>query len=287
MRLELEKKQREEESTSLELATTNRLPLRDGPPLPLSNSSVHPNHSSHPGDPSCMASGGFTTLHYDSHDTLSTSCQPVHTAREDSLDLYAIRDDCYTNEEADNPHNQSRKPQSLHPEFNQAFQTFPSQQPTFVSSNYQDYQTYESIPSTSRPQFQQQFQSQASFSHYSPYQDPAAMQQQPCHPNQHPPAIYETFASQDDNNGGQQYTNLNSVQPMSSVVQQMGKLEPFSELLAGRYSYYGEEPAQIGNYHGNGGKIEEKVEPVGENNDDCDENFGEIIKKSMVETVSA
>lgn len=75
---------------------------------------------------------------------------------------------------------------------------------------------------------------------------------------------------------------------MSSVVQQMGKLEPFSELLAGRYSYYGDvEPQPISSYHTT--KIEEKVvvQEGAPGGDDCDENFGEIIKKSMVETVSA
>lgn len=91
----------------------------------------------------------------------------------------------------------------------------------------------------------------------------------------------------------------------ASVVQQMqhGKLEPFSELLSGRYSYYGEmhDPHQHhGTYggHASHGKVADMVEPgqvSGEQqlpapestSDDCDENFGEIIKKSMVETVSA
>lgn len=84
----------------------------------------------------------------------------------------------------------------------------------------------------------------------------------------------------------------------------MGKLEPFSELLAGRYSYYGEvEPTQSHvSYPGTGGSKSEgdKIisnevggEAEGNNSgsvtggEECDENFGEIIKKSMVETVSA
>lgn len=86
-----------------------------------------------------------------------------------------------------------------------------------------------------------------------------------------------------------------------TVVQQMqGKLEPFSELLSGRYSYYGEihEPQQHHSTygtHGTAGKVAEMIESgqvTGEQqpdgtSEDCDENFGEIIKKSMVETVSA
>ncbi|XP_011298078.1 uncharacterized protein Axud1 [Fopius arisanus] len=280
MRLELEKKQRDEDSTEHE-PPLPRGPLREHHPTQIHDPTRPPD--------TCL-NNGFTTLHYDPHDP--TVCQPLHPAREDSLDLYAIRDDCYPSEETvDNPHNSPRK---LHPEFSQAFQPFSTQ--PFPPQAYPDYQSYENLPSTSRTQFPPQFQSVPSnqnFSHYSSYQD--TTMQQSCHQHQqhqHPAqqhqqqSIYETSFT--DDNGVQQYTNLNSVQPMSSVVQQMGKLEPFSELLAGRYSYYGDvEPQPISSYHTN--KIEEKVvvQPGDEGGDDCDENFGEIIKKSMVETVSA
>ncbi|XP_063978680.1 uncharacterized protein Axud1 [Diachasmimorpha longicaudata] len=275
MRLELEKKSRDEDSTEHE-PSLPRGPLRDH----------HPAQIHEPQPPDTCLTNGFTTLHYDPHDP--TVCQPLHPAREDSLDLYAIRDDCYPSEETvDNSHNSPRK---LHPEFSQAFQPFPTQ--PFPPPTYPDYQSYENLPSTSRTQFPPQFQSVPSnqnFSHYSPYQDPAMQQschQQHQHQQQQQQPIYETSFT--DDNGVQQYTNLNSVQPMSSVVQQMGKLEPFSELLAGRYSYYGDvEPQPISSYHAT--KIEEKVvvQEGEEGGDDCDENFGEIIKKSMVETVSA
>ncbi|XP_047116989.1 uncharacterized protein LOC124797910 [Schistocerca piceifrons] len=115
------------------------------------------------------------------------------------------------------------------------------------------------------------------------------------------------------------YTNLHTVCSLSN------KLEPFSELLQGRYSYI-----NGGNTPSNGVPFEEssnsvqgpsatfnsnvtaeqlpqnsmtsgaesscnvsKAQLVTNNTgssggtDDCDENFGEIIKKSMVETVSA
>lgn len=121
------------------------------------------------------------------------------------------------------------------------------------------------------------------------------------------------------------YTNLHTVCPMSN------KLEPFSELLQGRYSYMaaartsapsatfddsssamrgpsatynssGASTEQLGDsdsdlrqdsIHAEGDKGQD-----GENKnnsssastggtEDCDENFGEIIKKTMVETVSA
>ncbi|PSN55442.1 hypothetical protein C0J52_05707 [Blattella germanica] len=122
------------------------------------------------------------------------------------------------------------------------------------------------------------------------------------------------------------YTNLHTVCPMSN------KLEPFSDLLQGRYSYMATARTAAPNssfedsasamrgpsatYNSDGGSTEPLAasDSVGEirqegvtvgdkthnseneNNsnptstsgaDDCDENFGEIIKKTMVETVSA
>lgn len=100
-----------------------------------------------------------------------------------------------------------------------------------------------------------------------------------------------------------QYTNLNSVQPINAVHHQLGKLEPFSELLAGRYSYYGEvEPQSHESYpttvtakndtENKPMQIQQQHTEINEDNsqntaEECDEDFGEIIKKSMVETVSA
>jgi len=200
---------------------------------------------------------------------------------------------------------------------------------SFQQSSYQDYGSpYASLPSTSRfqpPQFQSP-PNPAAFAHYGPYgpQDtattalqggcaaqvhqmpqpppPQSQQQQQQQQQQH--SYDATVFAQDDATNTAQYTNLtNSVQPMNAtVVQQMqGKLEPFSELLSGRYSYYGEmhEPQQHhGTYgtHGTANKVAEMIEPDQVNgepqpdasaSEDCDENFGEIIKKSMVETVSA
>lgn len=86
-----------------------------------------------------------------------------------------------------------------------------------------------------------------------------------------------------------------------------GKLEPFSELLSARYSYYGDVLEQqshqqnnqqqqqcLGAYQINGNKMDMEKPELNVNDqqeqldeEDCDENFGEIIKKSMVETVSA
>ncbi|KAF3421674.1 hypothetical protein E2986_09958 [Frieseomelitta varia] len=291
MRLELEKKQREEEGADHDASDNQngRSPLRE-----INLGSVMENRTTE----SCLNGGGFTTLHYENHDARDggTNCQPeVPGTREDSLDLYAIRDDCYPSEDTvDGTQGPQRK---LHPEFSQAFQTFSQTGAgvTFQQPTYQDYQPYANLPSTSRVQFQPQFQTvpgNPGFSHYAPYGQDTGSIQGNCHvhPGQHS-SNYETSFAQDETTGSQ-YTNLNSVQPMNTVVQQMGKLEPFSELLSGRYSYYGEmEPPAHGTYHGNGTKVEVEKnqgnEQQSESTEECDENFGEIIKKSMVETVSA
>ncbi|CAD1477384.1 unnamed protein product [Heterotrigona itama] len=290
--VELEKKQREEEGADHDASDNQngRSPLRE-----INLGSVMENRTTE----SCLNGGGFTTLHYENHDARDggTNCQPeVPGTREDSLDLYAIRDDCYPSEDTvDGTQGPQRK---LHPEFSQAFQTFSSQTSagvTFQQPTYQDYQPYANLPSTSRVQFQPQFQTvpgNPGFSHYAPYGQDTGSIQGNCqvHPGQHS-SNYEASFAQDETTGSQ-YTNLNSVQPMNTVVQQMGKLEPFSELLSGRYSYYGEmEPPAHGTYHGNGTKVEVEKnqgnEQQSESTEECDENFGEIIKKSMVETVSA
>lgn len=357
MRLELEKKQREEDGGDHDQLMDNHngrgaRPLRDIGSLGMEVvGDVCAIPGTGPG-----GGGGFTTLHYETgHDSVGVAvagCQPeVPGTHEDSLDLYAIRDDCYASEDAVDSNQSVVVQRKLHPEFSQAFQSFsPGVQSgvasgagggdnggsggggmSFQQSSYQDYGSpYASLPSTSRvPQFQPpppQFQSPnpAAFAHYGPYggpQDTAGTLQGGCavqvHQMPQPPpppqsqqqqqqqhSSYDvTVFAQDDAANTAQYTNLtNSVQPMNAtVVQQMqGKLEPFSELLSGRYSYYGEmhEPQQHhGTYgtHGTASKVAEMIEPgqvTGEpqpdsTSEDCDENFGEIIKKSMVETVSA
>ncbi|XP_024935551.1 microtubule-associated protein futsch isoform X2 [Cephus cinctus] len=286
MRLELEKKHREEENEHDADNHSMRGPLRE-------LGSVMNNES-------CIndSGNGFMTLHYENSDGTNSTCQPeVPGAREDSLDLYAIRDDCYPSEDTvDGAQNPQRK---LHPEFSQTFQTFPGQvNPVvaFQQGSYQDYQNYQPLPSTSRAHYQPQFQPVPGNSGFSPYaaygQDTSSSIQSGCQPHAGTHGTgYETSFCQEDG-AASQYTNLNSVQPMNTVMQQMGKLEPFSELLAGRYSYYGEvEPQNHGSYHGNTAKVEpeksQASEQQSENAEDCDENFGEIIKKSMVETVSA
>ncbi|KAF7996491.1 hypothetical protein HCN44_002123 [Aphidius gifuensis] len=313
--LEIEKKQRNEEQRD----ATNEQDIQDiNSRIPLHGDVIQQTVTDiTTNEQNCMNTSSFTTLNYDNHETTTQSCQNIHTTRDNnSLDLYGIRDVCYqTDETIDNSNHK------IHPEFNPTFQSFTPQQTTFSTTNYQDYQTYDTLPSTSSPsQFQPQFQNVNqsqdinNFTHYSYVQNDqnsiannscqsqlqeqqhqqqssssSSSQPQQAQPQQQ--QIYDNNFTQDDNNS-QQYTNLNSVQqPMNNVVQQMGKLEPFSELLAGRYSYYSDvEPQPINNYHQNSNKVDDKIiesTNIQNNIDDCDENFGEIIKKSMVETVSA
>lgn len=367
MRLELEKKQREEDGGGDHDQIVDNQgqngrgarPMRDIGSLGM-EATMGGDACAIPGTGPGGGGSGFTTLHYEtSHESVGAGggvagCQPeVPGTREDSLDLYAIRDDCYASEDAVDSSQSVVVQRKLHPEFGQAFQSFSpgvqsgsatgsgsgggggsSGSMSFQQSSYQDYGSpYTSLPSTSRiPQFQPpppQFQSPpnpAAFAHYGPYggpQDTAGTALQGCaaqvHQMPQPPppppqnqqqqqqqqqhSSYDaTVFAQDDAVSTTQYTNLtNSVQSMNpTVVQQMqGKLEPFSELLSGRYSYYGEmhEPQQhhsTYSTHGTAGKVTEMIESgqvTGEQqpdvSEDCDENFGEIIKKSMVETVSA
>jgi len=381
MRLELEKKQQEEENVGDQMADNQgqSRALRDISGLTSMMETAGNDARAMPGVEPSGSNGGFTTLHYENHDVVgpsvvTTSCQPeVPGTREDSLDLYAIRDDCYASEDAVDGSQSSVVQRKLHPEFSQAFQNFSGDAQSAASTGsggggggggggmsfQQSYQDYGSpyvtgLQSASRiPQFQPapQFQSPpnpVAFAHYGPHygaagQDGAAVglpascaqmhhvtvQQQQQQPPPPPPALQQqqqqqqqqqrqqqhssydhaTVFAQEDIANSAQYTNLtSSVQPMNtSVVQQMqqGKLEPFSELLNSRYSYYGEmheSQQHHGTYgghasHGSSGKITEVVEsepvaseqqlPSESTPDDCDENFGEIIKKSMVETVSA
>ncbi|TGZ55543.1 uncharacterized protein Axud1 [Temnothorax longispinosus] len=349
MRLELEKKQREEDvGGDHDQLVDNQghgrgaRSLRDIGSLGM-DGTVGGDACAIPGT-GPGGGGGFTTLHYETgHESVGAGvagCQPeVPGTREDSLDLYAIRDDCYASEDAVDSSQSVVVQRKLHPEFGQAFQSFsPGVQSggavnggggggnggggmSFQQSSYQDY-GYASLPSSSRfqpPQFQSP-PNPAAFAHYGPYggpQDTAGtglqggcagqvhqMQPQPSQSQQQQQQQHSSYDvtvfAQDDATSTAQYTNLtNSVQPMNAtVVQQMqNKLEPFSELLSGRYSYYGEmhEPQQHHSTYGTHGKVAEMMEPgqvTSEQqpdgaSEDCDENFGEIIKKSMVETVSA
>ncbi|KAL7298736.1 hypothetical protein TKK_0008487 [Trichogramma kaykai] len=345
----------------------------------------------------CLGAG-FTSLHYDSSDSVSS--------RPDGLDLYAMRDDCYPTGaggtgggDADGLGDTGQR-SKLQSDFSQGFQhygvTGQGSSLGFQSNIYTDYHSYQNLPSMSRSPFQMQFPASPGFSHYSTTysQDATSVtsstnncqqthslmqhQQHQQHQHQHNNVIYDAPFGQDEMTGSQ-YTNLNTLQSMNSVVPQMGKLDSFSELLSSRYSYYGncleaqqqpqqpqqqqpqqqhlqsQEEQQEHHHHQpqsqqppqpqsheqmqmqheqtpqqqqhleqlqqqqqqqqhqqqqqqqlhqvyhqvNGNKLdladklhhnnslEQQEQQQQRNGDDCDDNFGEIIKKSMVETVSA
>lgn len=108
-------------------------------------------------------------------------------------------------------------------------------------------------------------------------------------------ANYEHFTGENFSSGEakeNQYTSLNPIGANN-------KIESFSELLNGRYNYTGYE--ESGSFHGlEGGETSSNANErvaksvanttngsTANGSEECDENFGEIIKKSIVETVSA
>ncbi|XP_063242953.1 uncharacterized protein LOC134542517 [Bacillus rossius redtenbacheri] len=422
MRLELEKKQKLEEEredgatraeqevgarrvhwdTSLAPSASSQMPtVSDSTAGPKFTTSVLQNFSlgSEVKVDPCVHVGGFANLHYRPHGEglgLTTGMEvPGNTsafaapvagklpAREDSLDLYTFRDDCYSEDNSsdltvdhlDSNHGFGGRrmnhslpgkaiqhqefgagsmfhfrqpvtlspgtfgPASLFPEnnmavYNHAAATVGSLDGAYDESNKypQQYPTGFSTTFASHPAV-------GGFSHYSSlygqefaakvpggdigggdYKDGSLSSEF------HQPLLvggsYDTFcslsegfASQDVAKSSQMpagdscYTNLHTVCSMSK------KLEPFSELLQGRYSYMASSrtPSAAPGYddstiHGpsatftSGGGVElssslavaekgqcssEDANSSSNGTDDCVENFGEIIKKTMVETVSA
>ena len=92
----------------------------------------------------------FTSLHYDNQDSSGI------VSRDDSLDLYGMRDDCYTAD--DNLDSMQNCQNKFNGEYNQVYQHFTSSQTQNLAfqqnpCDYQiltDYQIYQNTPSTSR-----------------------------------------------------------------------------------------------------------------------------------------
>lgn len=247
---------------------------------------------------SCVHDGSFTNLHYGApgegpgqHQTPNFSDLP---AREDSLDLYTFREDCYQDETS---RDESRAERKMHYQLpNQPFH-FPD--PRYSDVNYP-------YPNQSN-QYQQYHQ--AGFSDFAPvfcpyvYGGPQEFEKpleggfQPNGYEQHfPPPPPDGFAANQDS----KYTNLNPVGANT-------KLDSFSDLhtdlLHGHYGCGFEGtpafPTTVSTSEDSTSNtsVREKLDEnpstalpsnINANSvDDCDENFGEIIKKSMVETVSA
>lgn len=248
----------------------------------------------------CVHNGSFTNLHYGapgegpgtlSHNTPTFSNLPD---RADSLDLYTFRENCYGEDSVQEGSSIERK-QSFSPA-----QGFHFSDPRFSDVSFPASATLYASPSN---QYTQPYQ--GSFTEFSPVFNPYGgmyapeFGTKPLEGNfQQPSAGYEQFSNESfpENNAeakANQYTNLNPIGANN-------KIESFSDLLNGRYNYSGYEEGN--NFSGlntnenpanNSNERIEKSNGVLTNNsnvtatDDCDENFGEIIKKSMVETVSA
>ncbi|GLV42321.1 AXIN1 up-regulated 1 [Carabus blaptoides fortunei] len=316
---------------------------------------------------SCVHSGSFTNLHYgapgEGPGTHPPNAQPNFAdlpAREDSLDLYTFREDCYSEENSAGgesnsvdqtgklPPHQSFPPPSFHfagatadPRFAPDFQTagtasYPSasnqyppqyQQPGFAEfppsvqhgggvfggGGYMYGAEFnpakQGMETNYHHHHQQQQHATASTSNsYDAFSSTSAAE-----PFTAVATATSTVVATEPKDSQQQYTSLHPVCPMGNG----GKLESFSELLHGRYTYSAYDDATSVPYVATVTDVNNQqqqqqqstqqemtkcVTPSidgststsincnniveGSNTDDCDENFGEIIKKTMVETVA-
>lgn len=303
------------------------------------------NLSTHLEVESCVNTGTFNNMHYENANTSKPG--PNSQCREDSLDLYAFREENYNeencndtsrlptnsnninnNQQIDNYATSNSKNKSTahytdsnHPNFssNSTLSRFscdinfsypqhhdsnhyPNQQ--FSATNFEDF-SQSSMPNV--------------FNHYNPmymndYSAKASAQENEENPANNPEyhsaqmnnyGAYRTsdntcYTHTSDAKEANQYTNLNSAAyPLSN------KLESFSELIQGRYTYNTYEngenmqpvapaaeqvdsaetnsnPVTVANTETTSADCPQQTSPS-----DGDENFGEIIKKTMVETVSA
>lgn len=276
---------------------------------------------------SCVHSGSFTNLHYGAPGEGPGNHQPPPNfsdlpAREDSLDLYTFREDCYSEENsgevsADGQQQSGAESRKLpsHPPFPQP--NFHFSDPRFPPDvGFQAGATYphtSPVPNQYQPQQYQpgfaEFAPPPQHGVFGPYMygnefnlAPSTTKSLEGEFHHQPNNGYDGLATPSsdqfpDVKDGQQYTSLHPVCPLG------GKLESFSELLQGRYGYPGYDETS-GSY---GAPLSHPDATPGQEikceaatidgsassataegaNDECDENFGEIIKKTMVETVSA
>lgn len=232
-----------------------------------------------------LHNGNFTNLHYgapgEGPGANSTNFGDLPT-REDSLDLYTFREDCY--QEGANSNGMERKPVHFTP--GQGFH-FPD--PRFSDVGFPGTPYPAAVPSN---QYTQPYQ--------SGFGDFAAPTFNPYG------GIYTEFGTKSLEDNFQQHTsNFDGLTEESkenqytslTSVGSTNKVESFSDILHGRYGYTNYDDTssfhaltpsqdQINNTTAENGEKYENANNAG-NGDECDENFGEIIKKSMVETVSA
>ncbi|KAF7280381.1 hypothetical protein GWI33_006112 [Rhynchophorus ferrugineus] len=269
----------------------------------------------------CVHTGSFTNLHYGAPGEGPGAVDHVAPAanfaelpaREDSLDLYTFRENCY-NDEIGRKHQQQHQPPfapqpstgggggsggvghqgfTFDPRYTeQAQSAFSAGQPSQGggTAGPPPPSTYPTAATNQYAQFHSagfgDFTNAIPTTIFNPYSSVYGNFSQTTTTN------FDHFSTENYSHETKesQYTNLNPVGANS-------KLESFCDLLNNRYSYTSYEestsftsltvsqsPSTVTN---------EKIDPsstnpsTDPNQEECDENFGEIIKKSMVETVSA
>ncbi|KAL1494835.1 hypothetical protein ABEB36_010362 [Hypothenemus hampei] len=343
MRLELEKKQDDmQEKKDFSWMTNERLAVQnyhkeDHCKLDVNKCSDNlvkdMNLSGHVEVENCVHTGSFTNLHYGvPGEGPGTSTQnsatsfPELPAREDSLDLYTFRENCYTAEnerkqQQQSPFTSSSSNAGGHQGFSFDPRFAAEMQSTFVvtppSSSVNGVGVTPSttsgpcfVPVTAPPpgpvvnqyaqfhsagfgDFASNNPANNIFNHYSGIYENFQQQHQQ---NQSSAGFEFANESYPSESKESQYTNLNTVGANS-------KLESFCDhlLLNNRYNYAGYEESNSYSVLStdeatqDGTETTEMVSVINEDNGttignglrECDENFGEIIKKSIVETVSA
>ncbi|XP_044742878.1 uncharacterized protein LOC123305272 isoform X2 [Chrysoperla carnea] len=304
------------------------------------------NLASHVEVESCVHNGSFTNLHYgapgEGPGTQQSQINTMATtqfggelpAREDSLDLYTFREDCYTTEDnngisteqiaqrnySTNMTSSPQRKQSYHHHHTFHFssgtdplsQRFPELGFSVGSATPITYSAHQNQQNNQYP-----YQFNNDFNHQHHHQvfggqyiygttdfgknlDSSLTNTHNGTANGDYHRNFETFNFENSTNKDSQYTSLD---PVTTP-----KLESFTDLLQGRYNYpafddlnsgnvmegpsYNNETPQpeqqkIENNSTNNVVNSEPSESTSSNHDEYDENFGEIIKKTMVETVTA
>ncbi|XP_045470092.1 uncharacterized protein LOC123677553 isoform X2 [Harmonia axyridis] len=318
MRLELEKKQETEEALKAEEKKNQRNWMENErlnieykeektKNCRIMKFSNGPNVRNELGVESCIHDGSFTNLHYGAPGEGPGGLNPPGfgdlPARSDSLDLYSFREDCYGEDSTqdgsavDMKHAYTSAPTPGH--------GFQFSDPRFSDGVF--LASASSYPAPNQYSYHPGFADfNAVFNPYPVYGDFAgegtksgfASESSPsCSYEQLLPNVGDGFGSENSNSKENQYTSLNPVESNN-------KIESFSDLIHGRYGSFatfnenfvqGLDSSEDVNSSGvvvEEAESAEKNEAVSsnavtDNATECGDNFGEIIKKSMVETVSA
>lgn len=347
MRLELEKKQKsEEEAENKKWMESERLATpycastsgRSGPKdpnEPKAHSSQHQHHQhQHPhqkylnphGDAvdGGVHDGGFTNLHYGAPGECpgpGVNCLPHPSSgfanlptREDSLDLYTFREDCYQDKQQQHfpvptpPANfhfgQTSTEQRFTSEVGFPYHGHHHQHLLSGQAQHQHQQHQHQTPQTGSYPVFNDFNTVPVFNPYGHYQPEFTTnaQQLPATSSNSGKSCLDLMTKPSETNFGsfepeqQQYTNLSTVGANNKSI------ESFSDLLNARYAgasavsgYPAYEdfnhiqeatPTLTEGIKDDHASTSNDVNVTSENENEND-NFGEIIKKSIVETVSA